>query len=72
MIPSRVNLRQAALGWMTAQGFFGTSGFAVPAENVFFESTRAEKLARIAALGCTHFIDDLEEVLDRSGLSARA
>jgi hypothetical protein len=31
---------------------------------VLFESTRAEKIERIARLGCTHFIDDLPEVLD--------
>jgi hypothetical protein len=31
--------------------------------DVYFESTRAEKLARIAELALTHFIDDLEEVL---------
>src|SRR5262245_26350837 len=61
--PSRVNLRQAALGWMKDHGVIGTSEFAVPTESVFFEDTRADKLARIAALGCTHFIDDLEEVL---------
>ena len=35
-------------------------------------TTRAEKLDRIARLGCTHFIDDLEEVLDRSRISRRA
>ncbi|HLH98939.1 MAG TPA: hypothetical protein VKW08_27840 [Xanthobacteraceae bacterium] len=61
--PDRVNLRQAALGWMEARGFFAPDGCAVPRQNVFFEATRAEKLARIAALGCTHFIDDLAEVL---------
>jgi hypothetical protein len=59
--PDRVNLRLAALDWMTRQGFFGD--FALSRESVFFESTRAEKLGRIAALACTHFIDDLEEVL---------
>jgi hypothetical protein len=60
--PDRVNLRQAALQWMTAQGLFD-GDHAIPAENVYFEGTRADKLARIAALSCTHFIDDLEEVL---------
>jgi hypothetical protein len=29
---------------------------------VYFEDDRAHKLARIAALDCTHFVDDLEEV----------
>ena len=32
-------------------------------DQVFFEETRTEKLARIGSLGCTHFVDDLEEVL---------
>ena len=35
----------------------------IPEENVFFETTREEKIARIKALNCTHFIDDLVEVL---------
>jgi hypothetical protein len=61
--PKRVNLRQAALDWMKGQGFFDEARYRIPIENVFFEGTRAEKLARIGALGCTHFIDDLEEVL---------
>jgi hypothetical protein len=62
--PERVNLREAALGWMTAQGFFREDGYGLLRGNVYFESTRAEKLRRIALLGCTHFIDDLEEVLN--------
>jgi hypothetical protein len=61
--PDRVNLRQSALDWMTASGFFCAKGFGIPVENVFFASTREEKLARIGSLKCSHFIDDLEEVL---------
>jgi hypothetical protein len=62
--PDRVNLRDAARGWMAAQGFFRGDGFGIPAANLFFEATRAEKLKRITSLDCTCFIDDLEEVLD--------
>lgn len=58
--PDRVNLRTAALDWMAGQGLFD-GGLALA--NVYFESTRAEKLKRIAALSLSHFIDDLEEVL---------
>jgi hypothetical protein len=65
--PARINLRRAALDWMTAHGFFCADGYGIPADSVFFESTRPEKLARIASLGCTHFIDDLEEVLADPG-----
>jgi hypothetical protein len=62
--PARVNLRQAALDWMTTHGFFNEHGIA--RENVYFESTREEKIARIASLDCSHFVDDLEEVLTDS------
>jgi hypothetical protein len=60
--PTRVDLRQAALGWMEGQGFFAVDGFGLDPRRIFFEETRPAKLARIAALECTHFIDDLEEV----------
>jgi hypothetical protein len=64
---NQVKLREAAHSWMTAQGFFREDGYGIFSNQVFFESTRAEKLQRIADLACTHFIDDLEEVLnDRS------
>jgi hypothetical protein len=47
---------------MAGRGLFdGDRGIA--RANVYFESTRAEKLKRIAALALTHFIDDLSEVL---------
>ena len=62
--PDKVNLRDAARSWMAAQGFFTPEGAAIKPANVFFALTRAEKLARIAAIGCDVFIDDLEEVLD--------
>jgi hypothetical protein len=60
--PERVNLRQAALDWMTMQGLF-TGDHAIGPGNIYFEGTQAEKLRRIVALHLTHFIDDLEEVL---------
>jgi hypothetical protein len=63
--PDRINLRRAALDWMTAQGLF--RDFALSTGSIYFESTRAEKLRRIADLSCTHFIDDLEEVLTDPG-----
>jgi hypothetical protein len=62
--PARINLREAALGWMRDRGFFAEDGFAIRREDTYFESSRAEKLRRIGTLGCTHFIDDLREVLD--------
>lgn len=55
------DLREAALGWLAAKGFFTTLG--LDREAVFFEDSREAKLGRIGCLGCTHFVDDLEEVL---------
>jgi hypothetical protein len=60
VIGIQVNLREAAMDWMESNGFF--SEYGLSREQVFFESTRAEKINRIITQGCSHFIDDLEEV----------
>ncbi len=65
--PNRVNLRHAATAWMEKKRFFDANGFAINRRNVFFESTREAKINRIAAVGCTHFIDDLAEVFIQDG-----
>ena len=57
-----VDLRESARAWMTSQRFFDPTACGLSPEDVFFESTRVEKIERIRALGCTHFIDDLLEV----------
>jgi hypothetical protein len=67
--PDRVNLRKAALDWMAAQGLFD-SIHAIAPKDVYFESTRAEKLARIEALSLSLFVDDLDEVLTDPGFPA--
>lgn len=56
-----INLREVALGWMTDQKFFEDDGFGLTQDRIYFESTRPDKVARIGTLGCSHFIDDLEE-----------
>ena len=59
-----INFRQAARDWLRTHGWTGPQGRALVHEDrVFFESTRAEKVDRIRALGCELFIDDLSEVL---------
>lgn len=49
------DLHAAAHQWLDTQGFNNT--------DVFFEHTKEAKLARIKSMGCTHFIDDLPEIL---------
>src|ERR1043166_1120933 len=62
-----VKLRDAALGWLEAEGFLDSAAFGIGSERVFFEDTRPAKIERIRMLGLTHFIDDLEETfLERS------
>jgi hypothetical protein len=59
---TRTNLRTAALDWMIAHRFFDPGGLDLRRDDVYFESTRADKIARVKAIGCSHFVDDLEEV----------
>ena len=61
--PGGINLHDAAMDWMTAHRFFEANGLGLLPSNVWFEQTRTEKVARIRRLRCTHFVDDLEEVL---------
>lgn len=56
----RYDLHRAAKRWMKEKGFFQE-------DRVFFEPHRQKKIERIKAVGCTHFIDDLEEIfLDKT------
>lgn len=59
--PKQIDLRQAAVEWMERNDFFVKKGLGLSAHQLFFESTRGEKISRIKNLQCTHFIDDLEE-----------
>lgn len=61
--PDRVDLREAALAWMKANRFFETDIYGMRVDDVYFATTRAEKLDRIASLAFDAFVDDLEEVL---------
>ncbi|MDG2033953.1 MAG: hypothetical protein P8J29_08450 [Rhodospirillales bacterium] len=61
-----VNLRTEALKWMNAKKIIAPTGPGLRPGNIYFESTREQKIARISELGCTHFIDDLVEVLDHA------
>ena len=60
--PERIDLRQAALSWMTRWGFFAPDRLGISRGHVYFADTRAAKLAKLTELGCTHAIDDLDEV----------
>lgn len=56
------DLHEAARSWLEQAGFFDSESPALPRDHVHFGGTRQEKIAHIRRLGCTTFIDDLEEV----------
>jgi hypothetical protein len=58
----RCDLRKAARAWLANND--------IEADGYFFEPTAAAKVARIRALGCTHFVDDLAEFLLRDDFPA--
>lgn len=58
---TRTNLQESAKLWMEEHGFFDGDGLGLCPEDVYFEDGRSQKASRIGQLGCTHFIDDLEE-----------
>jgi hypothetical protein len=67
--PTACNLRDAARDWLRARDIF-TGPAAIPETALYFETTRAEKVMRIAHLHCDYFIDDLIEVFEEYGFPA--
>jgi hypothetical protein len=59
----RHDLHAAARDWLARHGFHDSAGIGLPIERVFFEETKEAKLLRIGEVNCTHFIDDLPELL---------
>ena len=59
----RHDLHAAARDFLARHAFHDEAGIGLPADRVFFEETKEGKLARIADVGCTTFIDDLPELL---------
>lgn len=55
------NLRSAALSWLEQHRLLDSESYGLTGDDIYFESTRKDKIKRIKKLGCTHFIDDLEE-----------
>ena len=60
----KYDLHNAAKTWLETNFFFSNHGIKMSKENVFFEVTKEEKIERIESIGCTHFIDDLPEILE--------
>lgn len=59
----KYDLHEAGYKWLQAKGFLDEEKFGISSHQVYFELTREEKIQRIISLKCTHFIDDLPEIL---------
>jgi hypothetical protein len=65
----KYDLHEAARAWV-AEHLRDEIGPLLPESMVYFELTKEEKLARIGALSCTVFVDDLPEILDTPAFPA--
>ena len=60
------NLHKSAILWLERHQFLSEVFLDWEAgRDIFFEQTKEKKIERILELGCTHYIDDLPEILDR-------
>ena len=57
------DLHAAAMTWLKLNHFFETEGLNLNEKQVFFEVTKEKKIDRIVKTGCTHYVDDLPEIL---------
>ena len=60
---TQYDLHESAMKWMKKNNFFSTKGLSLSTNDIFFELTKEAKVKRIKDLGCSHFIDDLPEIL---------
>lgn len=69
-IGERHDLHAAARGWLVENGILGDADDQLDETSAFFELTKEDKLARIGALDCDLFIDDLPEFLGEAAFPA--
>ena len=57
------DLRQAAWSWLKQYKFFEKTGLNWQSSQVHFEAEKKDKIQKIHDLNCSHYIDDLPEIL---------
>ncbi|AII42058.1 hypothetical protein KR100_01380 [Synechococcus sp. KORDI-100] len=58
------DLHRAAWSWLEKYKFFSADGLSLKKKNVYFEESKGAKISKIIELECTHYIDDLPEILN--------
>jgi len=61
----KYKLRGAARKWLKQNKFITKDGLGIDNKNIFFESTKEEKIERIHKERCEYFVDDLPEILEK-------
>ena len=59
------DLHKAAWNWLDKYKFFSDVGLKWERSQVYFEETKHTKISRIKTLECSHYIDDLPEILEQ-------
>lgn len=59
----RYDLHRAAMSWLEHNSFFSEQGLNWSTNQVYFEATKVDKVRRINLLNCTHYVDDLPEII---------
>ncbi|WP_115071206.1 haloacid dehalogenase-like hydrolase [Synechococcus sp. UW179B] len=57
------DLQEAARRWLKKHEFFSEKGLGWTENQVIFEESKENKIERIIKEGCTHYIDDLPEII---------
>lgn len=60
----KYDLHAHARNWLKINGFFEDE--LIDPQHVFFETSKEDKLLRIKTQKCTHFIDDLPDILEHA------
>ena len=60
----KYDLHKAAQSWLDKHKFTTKDGLNLTQNDIFFEETKQNKIKRCIELKCTHFIDDLPEILE--------
>ena len=58
------DLHAAALSWLKFNRIIDAEVSSIKEDEVFFEVTKEDKINRIVQIGCTHYLDDLPEILE--------
>ena len=58
------DLHKAAHNWLDKHNFFSQSFLGWKSENLFFEEKKVAKIERVTRCKCTHYVDDLIEILN--------